>query len=246
MTITPQQFEDRLVIIRARLVEQGWKVADLTERVFETIYDREAEEAGRLVDRDDEIDQADIEIERLAVDLLTEAVRTECPIEPGPIRSLLTAVKVNNELERIADEACAIASLVISLGERTSPFPKTTRVMTNSIVAAVRETVRSFDEINAERSRVVLASEGNTVNFYDLISRDAELRVADGRMGVDTAFDLHAIINHAVRMGDHCTNIAEQVIYQATGTIVRHTTSGWVDQHLPGLARETNSSGETD
>lgn len=235
MPISPAQFKERLDHIRSRLVDQGWLVAELAERVFETIYARDVESARALLIRDDEVDQADIEIEREAVDLLTKAAHDTCPIEPGQIRMLLTAVKVNNELERIADAVSAIATRVISLGERESPFPKTTEVMTNSIVAVLRQTVRAFDEVDPARAKSVLASEGNTLSFHELISRDAESRVADGRMAVDTAFDLHSIINQAVIMGDHCSNIAEQVIYEATGTIVRHTDAGWIEQDLPGL-----------
>ena len=235
MTITPQHFEDRLNHIRTRLVQQGKLVVELAELTFNTIYDRDAECAQKLMARDDEVDQADIEIERDAVDLLTLAVRQACPIDPAQIRSLLTAVKVNNELERIADATTDIAQRVITLGERTAPFPKTTRVMTNSIVGILRDTVRAFRDINAEKAKSVLTCEGNTLSFHELITRDAEVRVADGRMGVDTAFSLHAIINQAVLMGDHCTNIAEQVIYEATGTIVRHTTAGWIEHDLPNL-----------
>ncbi len=235
MTITPEHFTERLNHIRSRLVEQGKLVIELTELTFATIYDRDAETALELMGRDDEIDQADIEIERDAVDLLTNATLGSCPIQPVQIRSLLTAVKVNNELERIADATTAIAQLVISLGDRTSPFPKTTRVMTNSIVGVIRDTIRAFDCIDAQKAKAVLACEGNTLAFHELITRDAEVRVADGRMGVDTAFALHAIINQTVLMGDHCTNIAEQVIYEATGTIVRHTNAGWVEQNLPNL-----------
>lgn len=235
MTITPEYFEDRLTSIRTRLVIQGRLVVELTELTFNTIYSKNAENAAQLMERDDEVDQADIEIERDAVDLLTLATREACPIDPSQIRSLLTAVKVNNELERIADAATAIAQLVITLGDRTSPFPKTTRVLTNSIVGVLRDTVRAFGKTNAEKAKAVLACEGNTLAFHELITRDAEVRVADGRMGVDTAFALHAIINQTVLMGDHCTNIAEQVIYEATGTIVRHTTLGWVEQNLPKL-----------
>ena len=241
MAITPEHFEDRLNSIRQRLVVQGKLVVELSEQTFGTIYNRDAELAKTLMARDDEVDQADIEIERDAVDLLTLAIRDSCPIDPSQIRSLLTAVKVNNELERIADAVTEVAQLVISLGERTSPFPKTTRVMTNSIVGVIRDTVRAFRDIDAEKAKSVLACEGNTLAFHELITRDAEIRVADGRMGVDTAFELHAIINQTVLMGDHCTNIAEQVIYQATGTIVRHTTSGWVEQNLPNLNKTENT-----
>jgi phosphate transport system protein len=233
MTMTPEQFADRLDSIRGRLVQQGRLVTEFAELVFNTIYDRDASLAAKLMDRDDEIDQADIEIEREAVDLITRAAQEACPIDASQVRSLFTAVKVNNELERIADSSTAVAQIVISLGERTSPFPKTTRVMTNSIVGVIRDTVRAFDEIDSDKAKSVLACEGNTLTFHELITRDAEMRVADGRIGVETAFNLHAIINQAVLMGDHCTNIAEQVIYQATGTIVRHTSAGWIEQDLP-------------
>ena len=69
----------------------------------------------------------DIEIEREAVDLLTQAAHDTCPLDPGQIRKLLTAVKVNNELERVADAASAIASRVIALGVRDSLFPEDDR-----------------------------------------------------------------------------------------------------------------------
>ena len=235
MAITPEHFAHKLDSIRNRLVKQGILVTELAELTFDTIYNRDTQAATQLITKDDEIDQADIEIERDAVDLLTLASRDSCPIEPAQIRSLLTAVKVNNELERIADAATAVAQRVVALGERTSPFPKTTRVMTNSIVGVLRDTVRAFRDIDAKKAKAVLACEGNTLSFHELITRDAEVRVADGRMGVDTAFELHAIINQTVLIGDHCTNIAEQVIYQATGTIVRHTTAGWVEQNIPNL-----------
>lgn len=236
MPISSEQFQEKIVSIRSRLVEQGVLVSELTEGVFDSIYARDTNRAQDIIQRDDEVDQADIEIERDAVDLMTRAAHDTCPARADQIRSLLTAVKVNNELERIADATSAIAARVVALGDRESLFPKTTRVMTNSILAVLRETVKAFDETSAKRAKLVLSSEGNTLAFHEVITRDAEMRVADGRLGVDNAFDLHAIINQAVIIGDHCSNIAEQVIYEATGTIVRHTSgSGWVEQDLPGL-----------
>ena len=48
-------------------------------------------------------------------------------------------------------------------------------------------------------------------------------------MSVDLAFLLHELASECVRMADHCTNIAEQVIYSVTGAIVRHTEGTWVE-----------------
>ncbi|MFK7882989.1 MAG: phosphate uptake regulator PhoU [Phycisphaerales bacterium] len=228
MPITPDQFRDELRGIRADLARQGDSVTDMASRVFDAVYERDVVAAEEIVTRDDEIDKADIEIERHAVDLLVRASRDSCGLDPAPIRSVLTAVKVNNELERIADAASVVAEKVISLGDRTTPFPKTLLVMTNSVIGIVRDVVKAFAESNPKLAESVLASEGTVLKFNDLIVRDAEERVADGRMNVDVAFELHGIASMAVTMADHCTNIAEQVIYESTGQIVRHTQGQWV------------------
>ncbi|MBO6514329.1 MAG: hypothetical protein JJ974_10230 [Phycisphaerales bacterium] len=232
MAMTPDQFEERLAAIRARLGVQGMLVSEIAEGVFQTIFDRDADRAIELMTRDDEVDQADLEIERDAVDLLEHATRTACPVSSQHIRGLLSAVKVNNELERIADAAADVAQRVVSLGDRTSKFPKTTMVMTNSVVGILRDAVRCFADSDAQRAKQVLSAEGTVLEFYDLIVRKSEERISDGRLGVDHAFDLHSIIHQVVVMADHCTNIAEQVIYEVSGTIVRHTNAGWVEHEL--------------
>jgi len=234
MGISPEQFDARLSAIRSRLGAQGALVTEIAEQVFETIFDMDIDRALELMERDDEVDQADVEIEREAVDLLERASLDGCPLTPQQIRELLSAVKVNNELERIADAAADIAFRVVSLGDRTSSFPKTTMVMTNSVVGILRDSVRCFAESDAQRAKQVLTAEGAVLNFYDVIVKKSEERIADGRLGVDHAFDLHSIIHQTVVMADHCTNIAEQVIYRVTGAIVRHTNAGWVEHEVDG------------
>lgn len=232
MGITPEQFDKRLDGIRARLGVQGTLVTEIAEQVFQTIFDMDTDKALDLMTRDDEVDAADLEIERDAVDLLERASCDGCPLTPQQIRALLSAVKVNNELERIADAAADIAFRVVSLGDRTSTFPKTTRVMTNSVVGILRDSVKCFAENDAKRAKQVLSAEGTVLEFYDVIVKKSEERIADGRLGVAHAFDLHSIIHQAVVMADHCTNIAEQVIYLVTGAIVRHTNAGWVEHEI--------------
>jgi len=232
MPITPDQFDQRLDALRERLGSQGMLVSEIAEQVFQTIFDMDSDRALELMTRDDEVDQADLEIERDAVDLLERASHGGCPLSAQQIRGLLSAVKVNNELERIADAAADIAQRVVSLGDRTSTFPRTTMVMTNSVVGILRDSVRCFAESDAKRAKQVLSAEGAVLEFYDVIVKKSEERISDGRLGVDHAFDLHSIIHQAVVMADHCTNIAEQVIYQVTGAIVRHTDAGWVENQL--------------
>lgn len=233
MAITPDQFQSELASIRAALTRQGHKVTEMAAEAFEAVYQRDTVVANEILGRDDEVDQVDVEIERRCVDVLMRAASQQCELAEGPVRSVLTCVKVNNELERIADAATVVAERVIRLGDRTTPFPKTLLVMTNSVIGIVRDSVKAFGQGDASLAKSVLTSEGTVLKFKALITRDAEERVADGRMSVEVAFELHAIAFQAVTMGDHCTNIAEQVIYEATGQIVRHTKGEWIELPNP-------------
>ncbi len=228
MAMSPEDFRNELAEIRSDLSRQGALVTDMASRAFQAIYERDVASAREIVARDDEVDKADIEIERHMVDLLVRASHDSCGLRPETIRSSLTSIKVNNELERVADAATAVAEMVVRLGDRTTPFPKTLQVMTNSVVGIVRDSVRAFAGTDEPIARSVLASEGTVLSFNGIIVRDAEERVADGRLEVELAFELHGIASQAVIMADHCTNIAEQVIYESTGHIVRHTQGEWV------------------
>jgi len=226
------QFDRQLAQIRERISDQGRLVTEIAEGAFQTIYDMDASRAAALIECDDEVDRNDVEIERDTVDLLFRASRDASALGEDQLRSVLTCVKVNNELERIADAAGSIAGRVVELGDRASSFPRTTQVMTNSVIGILRDTVRSFAETDAKRAKLVLSAEGAVLEFYDMVVRKTEQRIAEGRLAVDHAFELHSIIHQAVLMADHCTNVAEQVIYEATGAIVRHTDAGWVEQDL--------------
>lgn len=233
MSIHVQQFRSEADAIRVALTRQGNRVTEMASQAFDAVYQRDTASAAGIVARDDEVDRADVEIERRAVDLLVRSANEACEVGSGPVRSVLTCVKVNNELERIADAATEVAERVIRLGDRTTPFPKTLLVMTNSVVGIVRDAVRAFGAADASLARSVLASEGAVLKFKELITRDAEERVADGRMSVEVAFELHGIAFQAVTMADHCTNIAEQVIYETSGQIVRHTKGEWIELPNP-------------
>lgn len=229
MTTPPDAFDEHLSKLRGRLADQGRTVRRMSELAFEAVYARDASAAAGIVAMDDEVDQADLEIERDAVRVLGQATRDGSALSDAQLRGILTCVKVNNELERIADAATAIAESIVNLSDRQTPLPKTTRVMTNSVLGIIHDTVSAFERVDAGKAKIVLASEGAVLNFNALILRDAEERVADGRMSVDLAFDLHEIVSQSVLMADHCTNIAEQVIYEATGAVVRHAEGAWVE-----------------
>jgi phosphate transport system protein len=139
---------------------------------------------------------------------------------------VLTIVKINNEMERIADAAVAIAERAGTLRAMPGRIPETFRVMANSVVGILRDVNLAYDRSDAALAKVVLQSEDAVEAFKVAILRDAEQQIAAGAMPVDLAFSLHEIAHE-------CCRIAEQVIYSVTGAIVRHMDGRWVEVPQP-------------
>lgn len=229
MGTSPQAFNDRITTLKTSLVEQGRRVQTLLETAFEAVFTRDAALAARVAALDDEVDRIDVQIEQTAVQLLTDATREGAQLTPNQLRAVLTIVKINNELERIADAGVDVSELVEPLQGLGVPFPDTFRVIANSVIGILRDVNSAVLRHDPVMAKVVLQSQHAVAAFKDAIVRAAEEKIAAGQMGVDFAFSLHEIAGQCVLIADHCTNIAEQIIYLTTGSIVRHMPAQWVE-----------------
>lgn len=235
MPKSPDSFTDRIDRLKADLVAQSRRVQALIEAAFDAAFARDQAAADRSIRMDEPIDRVDVEIEKSAVNLLTDATASGAALRPEQLRTVLTIVKVNNELERIADAGVAIAELTRALAAQSPQLPDTIRVITNSIIGILRDVGTCFDRNDAQLARIVLASEDAVEEFKKSISRDSQVQVSQGKMSVDLAFLLQEFGSLCEVMAGHCTNIAEQVLYSTTGTIVRHMGGHWED--VPASAR---------
>ncbi len=229
MPTTPSGFSERIESLRSQLFVQGRRVQSLLEMAFNGLFSRDLEQAKRCVAADDEVDKVDVEMERAAVALLGDAVKEGATLDQDSLRMVLTIVKCNNELERVADCAVEIAELAAHMRSLSSPLPDTFRVMANSSVGILRDTCVSIQKRDAALAKVVLQSQHAVTAFKDALLRDAEERIASGNMSVDFAFRLHEVATVCEVVADHCTNMAEQIIYAMTGAIVRHTEAKWIE-----------------
>lgn len=233
MPSTPQGFAVRIESLTAALVEQGRRVQMLVDAAFEAVFTRNAERAKLIGIQDDAIDQADVALERGAVQLLTDATGEGAQLAPEQLRWLLTVVKLNNELERVADAAVDVAALVEPLRRLSAPFPETFPVIANSVIGILRDVNAAIQRADAALAKVVLQSQHAVWAFKAAVLRDLEKALADGRIHADFAFNLHEIATICEIIADHCANMAEQIIYAVSGTIVRHEATRWVEVPRP-------------
>lgn len=227
MPQSPEGFATRIARLKADLIAQSRRVQALLEAACDAAFARDAAAAQRAIRMDEPIDRVDVEIERAAVQLLTDATATGAALRPEQLRGVLTIVKVNNELERIADVGVAIAELTGELTRQQNVLPDTIRVITNSVIGILRDVGTAYDRDDAALARIVLASEDAVEEFKKAIIRDAQVQVSTGKMSVDFAFVLQELGNLCEILAGHCTNIAEQVLYTTSGTIVRHMGGHW-------------------
>lgn len=222
-------FERKLAQLKADLITQGDRVSNLVLRAVECCFDSDATAASEVINDDEAIDRVDVEIERASIELLGIG-----DIAEHGIRSVLTVVKVNNELERIADCAVVVAETVADVEDAAaSEVPETFRVMANSVVGMVRDANKALSDADTELAVRVLSFDDTVDRFRTEITLDAQRRTSEGEMSATAAFRLLGITRAMERIADHCTNICEQVIYLQTGKIVRHLPEGWTNPETP-------------
>lgn len=230
MPASPEAFAARTQQLKGELVEQGRRVRVVVESAFDALFSKNPGLAAQVEKLDDEVDNADVRIEQQSVSLLTDATREGAHLDPAHLRTILTIVKVNNELERIADVAVDVAELVAPVVNGPAGgknLPDTFRVMANSVIGILRDTTAALHRNDPALAKVVLQSQHTVTAFKAAIVRDCEERIAKGTMAVDLAFMLHEVANLCEFLADHCTNIAEQVIYVCSGMVVRHEGDRW-------------------
>ncbi|MBX6313965.1 MAG: phosphate signaling complex protein PhoU [Isosphaeraceae bacterium] len=224
-----------------RLTEAVLKLAGLVEEMIQaairSLCDRKPDLAQRVI-RGDRI------INRLEVRIEEDGLRILALYDPvaGDLRRVAAALKINHELERIADLAVGIARRALALAEdsRVIPIPKDLETMTVLAVAMVRESLDAFVDADADRSRTVIALDDEVDRCHRRVidALKATMRVRPDRL--DAGLHLCSAAGHLERIADHATNIAKAVVYLSEGTLIRHRDEG------PSLARRAAATGGDD
>ena len=211
-------FQRELEKIKKRILSLGAMVEERVYTVIKALETRDADVADKIIKSDHEIDEMEVEIEEECLKIL--ALYQPVAID---LRFIAAVIKINNDLERIADEAVNIARRVSILAKRE----KINISFDYSLMAGKAEYIlkKSLDAlVNLDLD---LAFKVCTLDDeVDEMQREAYDRIKQAieeypdRVGY--LINLLLISRHLERIADHGTNIAEEVIYLVEGEIVRH------------------------
>jgi phosphate transport system protein len=211
-------FIDRLEDLNDRLARMTSLVQQVVEQAVEAVFNADARLARQTIEMDARVDDEEVQVEKSAIDLL--ALHQPAA---GDLRRITTIIKVNSDFERIADCAVNIAQRVLPLTqiEHYEP-PKDLRLMANSVVTILRDTAKAFNLTDDNLARQVLRSDDVVDALYHQIVQDMiSMMESDGQKANADLSNI-MIAKNLERIADHCTNVAEDVIYIHTGRIIRH------------------------
>jgi phosphate transport system protein len=209
---------ERLVL---RLDRMGMRVNQAVNDSLRAISDRDVA-AGEKLDEDDSvIDREEVEVEQECINLL--ALYQPTAID---LRRVCCTIKVNNDLERIADIAARLGRRVkhiVASEIRLEDYPGYgPLVMATQDILAM--TVRLLNSTDAELPRQVIAADRKLDLAYAEFTREV-LDAGRQATDIDAALTLILLARSLERIGDHCTNIAEDILFLITGDIIRHSAS---------------------
>lgn len=211
-------FVNQLEDLQRRSLRMASAVEDIFEEAVEAALNVDRNLAERVIQRDEEVDQEEVQIE-------SEVIRLIALFQPmgSDLRRLTTVLKVNNDLERTADCAVNIAERARHLEpdaiRSAIPDLKQMSVLVRRIL---RESLKAFAMSDLDLAKRVLRSDDTIDAFYGQFIRKIAEHQIFGPNELSVALDVLSIAKNFERIADHCTNIAEDVIYFTTGQIVRH------------------------
>jgi phosphate transport system protein len=213
-----KHFRKELETIKKRILTLGSMVEELVHDSVKAVDRVDADLADQIIKKDSEIDETEVDIEEECLKVL--ALHQPVAVD---LRFIIAVIKINNELERIGDQAVNIAQRVQVIAKRPKPpfwfdysemGEKAQKMLRMSLDALVNMDVDlAYRVITMDDEVDQIKSEA-----YDKIKQ--AIQELPERVGY--YINLLLISRHLERLADHATNIAEEVIYLVEGEIFRH------------------------
>lgn len=214
-------FVNLLDDVQRRSLRMASAVEDVLQEACESVARRDHLLARRVVARDEEIDAEEVAVE-------TEVIRLMTLFQPmgGDMRRLCTILKVNSDLERIADCAVNIAERAGHLDDDSTAAEEADLQRMFPVVRRIlRDAVQAYAAGDAGTAERILGEDEVVDAFYGQFIRRLAVAAAASPERMAAHLDVLSIAKNLERIADHAVNIAEDVIFLSSGRIVRHRSA---------------------
>ena len=214
-------FDDDLNALKDRLKHMGLQAERMLETAIRSLVAHKTEPLEEVFSIEREVNALHLEIDNKALDLIA----LHQPVA-GDLRLLVMAIKICSEVERIADQTVNIAqnTRIYLQHPPLKPLLIDLPLMTEAALEMLHKSLDAFVRRDAALAREVLAMDDRVDALKGRIFRELLTHMMSDPAGIQRALCLLLISRNLERIGDHATNVAEEVIYLVEGRDVRHGT----------------------
>jgi phosphate transport system protein len=204
--------------IKKMILSLGALVEERVRLAISAVENKDAEVAAQIIKTDYEIDDMEVDVEEECLKVL--ALHQPVAVD---LRFLIAVIKINNDLERIGDQAVNIAQRVDVIAKhQDSKFQFDYSPMAQKVETMLRMSLDALVNLDVDLAFKVVTMDDEVDQIqkdaYDLIKN----AMKEGTEPMGYMINLLLISRHLERLADHATNVAEEVIYLIEGEIIRH------------------------
>ena len=212
-------FDEELTHLKQKLLQMADIAQEMIGMAIGSLSERKEELAKKVAELEEKVNHMEVEIE-------DETVRLVAKRQPiaKDLRLLIAVLKINNDIERVADQACNIAETAVYLLKEPPlkplliDIPNMARLAQNMI----KESIQAFVHHDAELAKQVCRHDDQIDTINDQTFRVLLTHMMENPRSITRAVDLILVSRNLERIADHATNICEEVIFIEEGKNIKH------------------------
>jgi phosphate transport system protein len=222
-----RHFDQELQELRELLLRMASRSEEQVRDALMAVKRRDAQAAQHSIGRDREIDALELDIEERAIALLArrQPMATD-------LRTLVSTLKISNDLERVGDHAVNIAQCAKRLAEAL-PMPNLSELdrMADVSTEMLRDSIAAFIDRDADLAREVCRRDDQVDRYNDSVFRVMLAEMSRNPNAIIAALQMMLVARNLERIADLATNLGEDVIYIVEARTVKHHAEE-IDSHM--------------
>ena len=211
--------EERIISLKHELIEYATLVESMIDKTNRGLLEKEKDILLEVIKKDEPI------TDRYELELDEKCVRIIAQFQPMAVdlRTVLMILEINRDLERIGDLSSKIARSTLFLIERpqVKPYIDLPR-MSKIVQSMVKDSIKSFIENDTYLARETFKRDRIVNGLRDQIVRELLTFMSSDPTTIERSFQLISLALDLERIGDHSTNICEDVVFIVEGEVIKH------------------------
>ena len=210
---TVKSFDDELKRLNQVISQMGGMVEMQLQAAVDALVKRDAEAASKVVRDDAKIDELELQSSQLVIRLL--ALRQPMAVD---LRQIVSALKISSDLERIGDYAANVAKRAIALSQAPAVKPVyTIPRMARLVQQIIKDVLDAYAERDAAKAVAAWQRDEEVDEMYTSLFRELLTYMMEDQRNIGPCIHLLFIAKNIERIGDHATNVAEDIHYLVLG-----------------------------